>query len=181
MAAALETERQKLLASGLSEAAVAKRVADLEAKTRAESERQLAAFRQQAEAERVAQEQAAEQLRAEYQRSLSTAQTDRSRIQEEAARKQADLEAGYREKQLGLEQDKAAALAELETLRRARERETLVLDQFVSFYREVRGRDRGEPARGGRRGAGTVPRVPRRAFGHRAAGDVASAVRSSCS
>ncbi len=139
MAAALETERQKLLASGLSEAAVAKRVADLEAKTRADSERQLSAFRQQAEADRVAQEQAAEQLRAEYQRSLSAAQTDRSRIQEEAARKQADLEAGYRQKQLSLEQDKAAALAELETLRRARERETLVLDQFVSFYREVRG------------------------------------------
>jgi hypothetical protein len=138
MAAVLETERQKLLASGLSEAAVTKRVADLEAKTRAESERQLAALRQQAEADRVAQEQAAEQLRAEYQRSLSAAQTDRSRIQEEAARKQADLEAGYRQKQLSLEQDKAAALAELETLRRAREREALVLDQFVSYYREVR-------------------------------------------
>jgi hypothetical protein len=138
MAATLETERQKLLASGLSEAAVAKRVADLEAKSRAESERQLAAFRQQAETERAAQERAAEDLRAEYQRSLTQAQTDRSRIQEEAARKQADLEAGYRQKQLSLEQDKAAALAELETLRRARERETLVLDQFVSFYREVR-------------------------------------------
>jgi hypothetical protein len=138
MAASLETERQKLLASGLSETAVAKRVADLEAKSRAESERQLAAFRQQAETERAAQEQAAEQLRAEYERTLTQAQTDRSRIQEEAARKQADLEAGYRQKQLSLEQDKAAALAELETLRRARERETLVLDQFVSFYREVR-------------------------------------------
>jgi hypothetical protein len=138
MAATLETERQKLLASGLSEAAVTKRVAELEAKSRAESERQLAAFRKQAETEQAAQEQAAEQLRAEYQRSLSLAQADRSKIQEESARKQADLEAGYRQKQLSLEQDKAAALTELETLRRARERETLVLDQFVAFYREVR-------------------------------------------
>ncbi len=138
MAASLETERQKLLASGLSETAVTKRVADLETKIRTESERQLAAFRQQAETERAAQEQAAEQLRAEYQRSLSQVQADRSKIQEEAARKQADLEAGYRQKQLSLEQDKAAALAELESLRRARERETMVLDQFVGFYRDVR-------------------------------------------
>ena len=138
MSATLETERQKLLASGLSEAAVAKRIADLESKARAESERQLAELRRQAEEERAAQAQAAEQLRTEYQRSLTQAQSDRSRIQEEAARKQADLEAGYRQKQLGLEQDKAAALAELEALRRARERETMVLDQVASFYREVR-------------------------------------------
>lgn len=138
MAAALEAERRRLLESGSSEAAVAKRLADLEASLRTASERQLAEERQQAEADRLAQEHAAEELRAEYQRNLVQAQADRASLQEEAARKQAELEAGYRRKQLALEQDKAAAVAELEELRRAQEKERLVLDQFVSFYREVK-------------------------------------------
>ena len=111
MAATLEAERQKLLASGLSETAVTKRLVDLEVSIRASTDRELAALKQQAEAERVRQEQAAERLRSEYQQNLALAQADRSRIQEEAARKQADLEAGYRQKQLALEQDKAAAVA----------------------------------------------------------------------
>ncbi len=138
MAETLEAERQKLLASGLTEAAVTKRLADFEAITRASADRELAALRQQAGAERLAQEQAAEKLRAEYSQSLAQAQADRSRVQEEAARKQADLEAGYRQKQLALEQDKAAAIAELDALRNAQEKEGLVLDQFVAFYREVK-------------------------------------------
>jgi hypothetical protein len=138
MATTLEAERQKLLATGLSEAAVAKRLADLEAGIRTSTDKELAVLKQQAEAERLAQEQAAERLRSEYQQSLNQAQADRTRIQEEAARRQADLEAGYRQKQLALEQDKAAAVAELDTLRKAQEKESLVLDQFVSFYREVK-------------------------------------------
>jgi len=138
MTAALEAERQKLLATGLPEEAVTKRLIDLEARTRAAADKELAAFRQQAEADRRAQEQAAEKLRSEYQQSLSQAQADRSRIQDEAARKQAELEAGYRQKQLSLEQDKAAALAQLDALRKAQEKESLVLDQFLSFYRDVK-------------------------------------------
>jgi hypothetical protein len=138
MAATLEAERQKLLASGLSEAAVSKRLADLEAGIRSSTDKELTAFRQRAEAERLAQEREAERLRSEYQQSLTQAQADRLRIQEDAARKQADLEAGYRQKQLALEQDKAAAVAELDALRKAQEKESLVLDQFVSFYREVK-------------------------------------------
>jgi hypothetical protein len=138
MAATLEAERQRLLATGLTEEAVTKRLVDLETRTRAAADRELAAFRQQAEEERLAQEQAAEKLRSEYQQILSQAQADRSRILEESARKQAELEAGYRQKQLSLEQDKAAALAQLDTLRKAQEKESLVLDQFISFYREVK-------------------------------------------
>ncbi|OHD72018.1 MAG: hypothetical protein A2177_06925 [Spirochaetes bacterium RBG_13_68_11] len=138
MARTLETERQKLLATGLSEAAVAKRLADRETAIRASADKELSAFRQQAETDRADQEQAVEQLRTEYQQSLAQTQADRTRIQEEAARKQANLEAGYRQKQLALEQDKAAAVAELDSLRRAQEKESLVLDQFVSFYREVK-------------------------------------------
>jgi hypothetical protein len=138
MAKTLEAERQKLLATGLSEEAVARRLLDFESRIRITADRQLAEFRQQAEAERLAQEQAAERIRAEYQQSLAQAQADRSRIQEEASRKQADLEAGYRQKQLALEQDKAAAVTELDALRKAQEKERLVLDQFVSFYREVK-------------------------------------------
>jgi hypothetical protein len=139
MAATLAAERQKLLASGLSEAVVSKRLVDLEVGIRASSDRKIAALKQQAEADRLSQEQDAERLRSEYQQSLAMARADRSRIQEEAARKQADLEAGYRQKQLALEQDKSAVVAELDALRRAQEKESLVLDQFVSFYREVKG------------------------------------------
>ena len=134
----LEEEKARLQARGLSEASVAKRMADFEAKNRAALDAQLLAFRGQADADRVEKERTIAKLQAEYQQTLTQAQAERSRIREESARRQSDLEAGYRQKQIALEQDKAAALAELATLHQQQEKEAFAQDQFLGFYRTAR-------------------------------------------
>lgn len=134
----LAAQRAKLASSGLSEEAVARRIGDFEAKSRATVDAQLASFRTQSEADRAEKERTIEKLQAEYQQTLASAQADRTRAQVEAARRQSELEAGSRQKQVALEQDKAAALAELEKLRQQQGKEQLVLDQFLSYYQKAR-------------------------------------------
>ena len=134
----LAAQKAKLAASGLSEDAVARRIADFEAKSRASLDAQLATFRTQSEADRAEKERTIQKLQAEYQQTLAAAQADRTKAQEEAARRQSELEAGSRQKQIALEQDKAAALAELEKLRQQQGKEQLVLDQFLSYYQKAR-------------------------------------------
>jgi hypothetical protein len=134
----LAAQRAKLASSGLSEEAVARRIGDFEAKSRATLDAQLAAFRTQSEADRAEKERTIEKLRAEYRQTLALAQADRTRAQEEAARRQSDLEAGSRQKQLALEHDKAAALSELEGLRQQQGKQQLVLDQILSYYQKAR-------------------------------------------
>ena len=134
----LAAQKAKLAASGLSEDAVARRIADFEAKSRTSLDAQLATFRTQSAADRAEKERTIEKLQAEYQQSLAAAQADRTKAQEEAARRQSELEAGSRQKQIALEQDKASALAELEKLRQQQGKEQLVLDQFLSYYQKAR-------------------------------------------
>jgi len=143
----LAAQRAKLAASGLSEEAVTRRMSDFEARSRAQADAQLAAFRTQADADRAEKERTIEKLQAEFKQSLAAAQADRTRAQEEAARRQSELEAGSRQKQLALEQDKAAALAELEKLRQQQSQEQLVLDQFLVYYQKARDQiQAGQPA-----------------------------------
>ena len=134
----LAAQRAKLTASGLSEDAVARRIGDFETKSRAAADAQLATFRTQSEADRAEKERTIQKLQAEYQQTLSAAQADRTKAQEDAARRQSELEAGSRQKQVALEQDKAAALSELEKLRQQQGKEQLVLDQFLSYYQKAR-------------------------------------------
>src|SRR5271157_174961 len=98
----LAAQKAKLASSGLSEDAVARRIADFEAKSRASLDTQLATFRTQSEADRAEKERTIEKLQAEYQQSLAAAQADRTKAQEEAARRQSELEAGSRQKQVAL-------------------------------------------------------------------------------
>jgi hypothetical protein len=137
-ARSLQEERRRMEASGLSAAAVDARIAALEARSRAEREAQLASFRSQADADRAAREKTIENLQAGYQQALAQAQAERGRVQAEAGRKQAELEAGYKQKQLALERDSAAAVAELSALRQQRNNEQLILDQLLSWYQKVR-------------------------------------------
>lgn len=138
LARTLEAERSRLAASGLAADAVDRQVAALESRSRADLESSLGGLRRQAEADRAERESTIDALKAEYQKSLTAAQGERGRLQEEAARKQSDLEAGYRQKQLALEQDKARALEEIDRLQRQGEKERMVLDQLLSFYRRAR-------------------------------------------
>ncbi len=138
-ARSVQDARTKMEASGLSAQAVNARIAEMQAKSVADQDAQLASFRRQADADRAAREKTIEGLQASYQQALSQAQSERTRVQAETGRRQAELEAGYRQKQLSLERDSAAALAELNSLRQQRGNEQLVLDQLLSWYQKVRG------------------------------------------
>ncbi|HET6486414.1 MAG TPA: hypothetical protein VFH83_08335, partial [Spirochaetia bacterium] len=147
MATALDAERRKLVASGMTEATVNKRIADLEAKSRADVDAQLAAFRAQADKDRADREKALAAIQTEYQKSLAQAQADRARLQQDSAKQQADLQAGFQQKQLALEKDKAAALAELDRLRQQQNQEQLVQDQILTYYQKARDAvQSGQPA-----------------------------------
>ena len=137
-ARSLQEERAKLEASGLSAQAVNARLAAVQAKSAADRDAQLAAFRKQADADRATREKTIEDLQAGYQQALSQAQSERTRAQAESARRQAELEAGYKQKQLSLERDSAAALAELNALRQQRGNEQMILDQLLGWYQKVR-------------------------------------------
>ena len=136
--AALDAERKRLEASGLSATAVSDRIDALQAKNNADMEAQLAAFRARADADSAAKEKAIAALQSENQKSLAQAQADRAQLQADAARQQADLEAGYKQKQLALEKDSAAAQAELTRLRDQQAGQQLVLDQILSWYQKAR-------------------------------------------
>ncbi len=137
-ARSLQDARAKMEASGLSAQAVNDRLAALQEKNAADRDAQLASFRKQADTDRAAREKTIEDLQAGYQQALSQAQSERARVQAETGRRQAELEAGFKQKQLSLEHDSAAAIAELNTLRQQRGNEQLVLDQLLSWYQKVR-------------------------------------------
>lgn len=137
-ARSLQDQRAKLEASGLSAQAVNARLAALQEKNAAERDAQLEAFRRQADADRAAREKTITDLQASYQQELAQAQSDRSSVLAESSRREAELEAGYKQKQLSLEHDTAAAQAELASLRQQRSNEQLVLDQLLSWYQKVR-------------------------------------------
>jgi hypothetical protein len=136
-ARSLQTERSRLSASGLSEEAVARKMVSFEANRRASVDEALAAAREQSRAEIAEKEKTIEGLQAEYRNSLAQAQAERGRLQDEASRRQSELEAGFRQKQMALEKDKAAALAELDRLRRQSEREQMAVDQLLAHYGRV--------------------------------------------
>ena len=137
-ARALEAERARLQASGLSAQAVAARIAAAQAEADSRQAAQLAAFRAQADADRAAREKVIANLQASYQKDLQKAQADRAQTQADADKRTADLEAGYRQKQLSLEKDTAAAVTALNALRQQQSQEQLVLDQLLSWYQKAR-------------------------------------------
>ena len=134
LARSLQEERRRLAAGGVSEEAIARKMVSFEARNRAAMEETLAAFSEQSRAEMAEKEKTIERIQAEYRQGLAQAQSERSRLQEESARRQSELEAGFRQRQMALEQDKAAALAELDTLRRQAASEQLVSDQLLAYY-----------------------------------------------
>ena len=137
-AKALDAERARLQASGLSAQAVAARIAAAQADAAAKQDAQLASFRAQADADRAAREKVIADQQASAQRELQKAQADRAQTQADADKRTADLEAGYKQRQLSLEKDTAAAVTALNALRQQQSQEQLVLDQLLSWYQKAR-------------------------------------------
>lgn len=114
MAAEIEAERQRLLAQGLSEAAVQDRIRKFEAEKNAEFSRQIAAYQKQAEAERSAEEARLAAVRAEYEANMASLADERKKIQAEAQKREEALRASLDAKAASLAAENAQNLAGLE-------------------------------------------------------------------
>lgn len=114
MAAEIEAERQRLLALGLSEAAVQERIRKFEAEKNAEYARKLTAFQEEAEAERLAGEARLADVRTEYEASLAGLADERKKIQADARKREEELRASLDAAAAKLAADNAQNLAGLE-------------------------------------------------------------------
>jgi hypothetical protein len=140
MAAALETERQRLQGSGLSSDKQDERLRAYEDRLKAETDRQAAAFQKQAAAEAAANEAAVNGLIAEYQQSLSQAQGERAGLQQQYQSREADLESRYTKDTAALQEAKSQALADLDSLQQQQRQENLVMERILSGYDEIDAR-----------------------------------------
>lgn len=138
VAAELEAEKQKLQGQGLSEAAIAKRLADLEAAKNAESARLLDTYRRQAEEERARSEASLKALSAEYNANLQRANEDRQKVLADSRRREEELRAQAAASAAALESEKAKAEASLRELAAQKEKEELAASQLVSLYNAAR-------------------------------------------
>jgi len=112
----LDLERERLLAQGLSEAAIQERLREFERIKTEEFKSQLDGFAQKAEAERAALQGNLDKARAEYMKTLSDATAERQRIQDESRAREQVLRTQLDDKNAALEAERARAA---DTLRSA--------------------------------------------------------------
>ncbi len=143
--AELDGERARLKQQGVSEEDISARLRELETQKTADFQRQMAAFRQEAEAERRRSEENLKSLQTEYQASLQRANAERQRVLEDARRREEELrgqmeartQALQRETQ-ALQRQTQAAREELNRIAAQREQEQLASNQLVGLYAQVR-------------------------------------------
>ena len=142
---AIDRERKRLLALGLSEVAIQERLKQFEAEKNAEFERELAAYRKRADQENAAKEAELASLRDEYQKTISGLGEERAKILNEASQKEAALRSSLETKarelesrtvhaEAGMEQAKA----ELSRLQNERAGEQSAEDRIVGLYDSIR-------------------------------------------
>ncbi|MCX7029688.1 MAG: hypothetical protein NTU62_06155, partial [Spirochaetes bacterium] len=138
IAAELDAEKLKLQGQGLSDEAIAKRIADLEAKKNAESAKQLDVYKRQAEEERARSEASLKALAAEYNANLEKANEDRQKVLAESRKREETLRAQLAQSTATLETEKAKAEAALRDLSAQKEKEEIASSQLVSLYTVAR-------------------------------------------
>ena len=145
MAAEIEAERQRLLALGLSEAAVQDRIRKFEAEKNAEFSRQIAAFQKQAEADRSAEEARLAAVRAEYEANMASLADERKKIQAESQKREEALRASLDAKAASMAAENAqnlaglqAAQAELARLEEQKKKAAGADEKVASLYASVK-------------------------------------------
>ncbi len=133
----LEAERLKLQASGVSEESIAQALRELEEEKNLEYSRQLETIQQQAQADLTRKEEAVNRLIGDYELALQEATTTRNQLQDELTERQQELETQFLKREAALSGDRARALQQLDQFQQQQEQEQLVLDQFLSFYKQV--------------------------------------------
>ncbi|HUW69352.1 MAG TPA: hypothetical protein VMX33_03905 [bacterium] len=141
----LEKERQRLIAQGLSEAAIQEKLKEFEKRKTEEFRAQLDEFAKKAEAERAALQVNLDKARDEYKKSLSDATAERQRIQDESRQREQELRAQLDDKSKALEAERAktavslqAAQSELTRLNADASRVKAVEDRLLGLYASAR-------------------------------------------
>ena len=134
MASALAAEKSRLEAEGLSRQAVALRMQELEKQRSGQLERQMEAYRKEADAERALAEKNLATLQQNYEANLAQANTERQQVMAEAQKREADLKGQFSQKTQTLESAKARAEQQLAAISAQREKEDLVTGQLTGLY-----------------------------------------------
>jgi hypothetical protein len=141
----LEKERQRLIAQGLSEAAIQEKLKEFEKRKTEEFRAQLDEFAKKADAERAALQVNLDKARDEYKKSLSDATAERQRIQDESRQREQELRAQLDDKSKALEAERArtavslqAAQSELTRLNADASRVKAVEDRLLGLYASAR-------------------------------------------
>ncbi len=134
---AVEGQRQRLLAQGLSEAAVAERLRTFETVKRAELEAEYAAFRRQTEEAAAAREARLAGLVSDYERNLQAAQAERGELERQLEKREAELQQQFEARTEALESDRARVVEQLARLQEQQRQEQLVRDQIFGAYQSV--------------------------------------------
>ena len=134
MASALATEKSRLEAEGLSRQAVALRMTELEKQRSGQLERQLEAYRKEAETERALAEKNLATLQQNYEANLTQANTEKQQVMAEAEKREADLRGQFSQKTQTLESAKARAEQQLAAISAQRDKEDLVTGQLTGLY-----------------------------------------------
>jgi hypothetical protein len=138
LAAQLAAEKAKLQKQGLSAEDINRRLSALEAEKNAESARQLAAFRAQAEADRQKADQSLKSLQAEFSANLAQANQERQQVIDESKKREADLQARLEQKTKEAESAQVRSQQALSALQSRQQQEDLVSGQLIGLYSLVK-------------------------------------------
>ena len=138
MAAELAAEKVRLQKQGLSEQDIANRLSAMEAQKNADSQRQLAAFRAQAETDRQKSDENLRSLQAEFNANLATANAERQQVLEDSKKREADLQAQLEQKTKEAASAQASSQQALAALQSRKQQEDLVAGQLVGLYSVVK-------------------------------------------
>ena len=133
----LENERVKLRSQGISEEDINRKLRELELEKSFEYNRQLEAFKQEAEAERLKLESNLKTLQNEYEQNLTAANNERLKVLDEARQREAELQSQLEEKTRALDSEKLKAQAELRAISEQRQQENQASDRLISLYNTV--------------------------------------------
>jgi len=144
----LSSERDRLSATGLSEAEVEAEITRLRQEQEAALASQIADVRAEAEAEIAEREAAIQRLESEFESQLSAAEEERAGLEAERAELEAryaaefaaeleDVRAEAAAETAALEAQRAEALGELESLRTQREQEEFTVARLTALYGDV--------------------------------------------
>ncbi len=134
MAAELDAEKARLQKQGLSDQDIQKKLADLEAQKNAAFNKDLDAFKAQADAERKQSESALRDLQAQYNADLAKANTERQQVLSDSKQREADLQAQLATRTSELQAQAAQSQQQLAALTSQKSQEDLVSQQLVGLY-----------------------------------------------